>query len=117
MMGGNPNKYLAAKGDYRIQLEGGTFIPLYPGDKMTPFTPSRPAPQFANFVEAVARQIGVAAGMPYELVMKDFSTTNYSSARASLLEAWRFFINRRVWLRDVLGRPGGPFTNSGSKRR
>ena len=60
-----------------MQLEGGTFIPLYPGDKMTPFTPSC-APQFANFVEAVARQIGVAAGMPYELVMKDFSKTNYS---------------------------------------
>lgn len=98
MMGGDPNKYLDKKADYRIQLEGGTFIPLYPGDKMTPFTPSRPAPQFANFVEAVARQIGVAAGLPYELVMKDFSKTNYSSARAALLEAWRFFINRRVWL-------------------
>jgi lambda family phage portal protein len=98
MMGGDANKYLATKGDYRIQLEGGTFIPLYPGDKMTPFTPARPAPQFSNFVEAVLRQIGTAMGMPYELVQKDFSKTNYSSARAALLEAWRFFINRRTWL-------------------
>jgi lambda family phage portal protein len=105
LMGGDPNKYLAAKGDYRIQLEGGTFIPLYPGDKMTPFTPSRPAPQFSNFVEAVARQIGVAVGLPYELVMKDFSKTNYSSARAALLEAWRFFINRRTWLANYWASP------------
>jgi lambda family phage portal protein len=98
MMGGDPNQYLATKGEYRIQLEGGTFIPLYPGDKMTPFVPARPAPQFSNFVEAVSRQIGTALGMPYELVLKDFSKTNYSSARAALLEAWRFFTNRRVWL-------------------
>ena len=105
LMGGDPNAYLAGKSEYRVQLEGGTFIPLYPGDKMTPFTPSRPAPQFANFVEAVSRQIGVAVGLPYELVMKDFSKTNYSSARASLLEAWRFFINRRTWLATYWASP------------
>jgi lambda family phage portal protein len=98
LMGGDPNKYLATKSEYRIQLEGGTLIPLYPGDKLTPFTPARPAPQFSQFVEAVVRQIGTAVGLPYELLMKDFSKTNYSSARASLLEAWRFFINRRTWL-------------------
>jgi lambda family phage portal protein len=98
MMGGDPNKYLETKGQYRIKLEGGTLIPLYPGDKLTPFTPTRPAPQFSNFVEAVARQVGVAVGMPYELVMKDFSKTNYSSARAALLDAWRFFLGRRAWL-------------------
>ena len=98
LMGGDANKYLATKGEYRPELEGGTFIPLYPGDKMTPFVPARPAPQFSNFVEAVLRQIGTALGMPYELVQKDFSKTNYSSARAALLEAWRFFTNRRTWL-------------------
>jgi lambda family phage portal protein len=98
MMGGDPNAYLQTKGEYRVQLEGGTFIPLYPGDKMTPFVPARPAPQFSNFCETVLRQIGTALGMPYELVLKDFSKTNYSSARAALLEAWRFFINRRTWL-------------------
>jgi len=30
--------------------------------------------------------------------MKDFSKTNYSSARAALLEAWRYFLGRRAWL-------------------
>lgn len=98
LMGGDPNAYLATKGEYRIQLEGGTLIPLYPGDKLAPFIPSRPAPQFATFCEAVYRQIGTALGLPYELVVKDFSKTNYSSARAALGEAWRFFQNRRSWL-------------------
>ena len=54
MMGGDASGYLAAKNEYRVQLEGGTFIPLYPGDKMTPFAPDRPAPQFAAFSEFVA---------------------------------------------------------------
>jgi lambda family phage portal protein len=81
-----------------MHLEGGTFIPLYPGDKMTPFLPARPAPQFASFVETILRQIGNSLGLPYELVMKDFSKTNYSSARAAMLEAWRGFMNRRTQL-------------------
>jgi lambda family phage portal protein len=98
MMGGDPNGYLQAKSEYRVQLEGGTVVPLYPGDKMTPFTPSRPSQQYAAFVESVLRQIGASMGLPYELVLKDFSKTNYSSARAALNEAWRFFLNRRTWL-------------------
>ena len=105
MMGGDPNAYLAAKNEYRVQLEGGTFIPLYPGDKMTPFVPSRPAPQFAQFSEFVMRQIGVSMGLPYEQIMKDYSKTNYSSARAALLESWRYFTTRRAWVASAWAQP------------
>jgi len=105
MVGGNPNAYLEAKNEYRVQLEGGSVIPLYPGDKMMPFAPDRPAPQFPAFCEYVARQIGVTLGLPYELILKDFSKTNYSSARASLLEAWRGFLTRRTWLTTYWAQP------------
>ena len=98
MFGGDMNKYLECKNEYRTELEGGTFIPIYPGDKLTPFTPARPSGQFSAFVETIMRQIGTALGLPYELILKDFSKTNYSSARASLLQAWRFFMARRDWL-------------------
>ena len=37
--------------------------------------------------------------------MKDFSKTNYSSARAALMEAWRFFMGRRQWLSTYWARP------------
>lgn len=80
-------------------------IPLYPGDKLTPFAPARPSAQFPAFVETVMRLIGNAMGMPYELVLKDFSKTNYSSARAALLEAWRFFYSRRSWLSTYWAQP------------
>ena len=105
MVGADPNAYLTNKNEYRVELEGGTFIPLYPGDKMTPFAPDRPAPQFAAFSEFVLRQIGVTLGVPYELLMKDFSKTNYSSARAALLESWRYFTTRRNWLSQFWCQP------------
>jgi lambda family phage portal protein len=66
-----------------------------PGDKFTGFDPKRPNPAFGQFLENAFRIIAVALDMPYELLLKDFSKTNYSSARASMLEAWRAFYRRR----------------------
>lgn len=105
MVGGDANAYLAAKNEYRVQLEGGSMFALYPGDKMTPFAPDRPAPQFAAFSEFVLRQIGVSMGLPYEQLMKDYSKTNYSSARAALLESYRYFTTRRSWLTTYWAQP------------
>jgi lambda family phage portal protein len=56
-------------------------------------------------VLAVLRHIAAGLNIPYELLVKDFSKTNYSSARAALLEAWRFFMGRRRWLTDYWLRP------------
>lgn len=46
---------------------------------------------FGIFLETVQRALGAGVGLPYEIVAKDFSKTNYSSARAALLEAYRVF--------------------------
>lgn len=90
--------YLKARQDHAVGLKAGSMIPLFPGDKATSFLPQRPASGFGAFVENIYRVIGVAMDMPYELLMKDFSKTNYSSARAAMLEAWRSFYRRRDWL-------------------
>jgi lambda family phage portal protein len=92
--------YLAQKNEYRVALKGAAVLPLFPGDKMSPFTPTRPNGVYGQFVENVLRHIAAGLNLPYELLLKDFSKTNYSSARAALLEAWRFFIGRRKWLTD-----------------
>jgi lambda family phage portal protein len=101
MMGGDPNSYLARKNEWKTQLRGGAMIPLYPGDKLSPFAPSRPSTQYTPYVETTLRHIAAGLNMPYELLIKDFSKTNYSSARAALLEAWRYFNYRRKWIADV----------------
>jgi len=60
---------------------------------------TRPSGNLPAFLETVLRAIGAGGGgMPYELVAKDFSKTNYSSARAALEEAWRVFGFNQDWL-------------------
>lgn len=89
----------------RAKLKSGAIVPLYPGEKLASFNPSRPAAGFATFTEAVLRHIATGINLPYELLLKDFSKTNYSSARAALLEAWRYFRSKRQWLSDNWARP------------
>lgn len=90
--------YLNLRNEYRTPLKGGAVVPLAPGEKLSSFTPGRPATAYSMFVESLMRHIGAGIGLPYELLLKDFSKTNYSSARAAILEAWRFFLGRRSWL-------------------
>lgn len=92
------DEWLQIRKDHAVALESGSIIPLAPGDKMESFMPQRPAAQFGAFLESVFRIIAVGMDMPYELLLKDFSKTTYSSARSAMLEAWRSFNRRRDWL-------------------
>ncbi|TWA76438.1 lambda family phage portal protein [Azospirillum brasilense] len=95
---GGPDEYLAARAEHAVRLKAGAVLPLFPGDEVRPFTPARPAAAFDAFTKSVLRHISAGLNIPYEILMKDFTQTNYSSARAALLEAWRFFNGRRQWL-------------------
>ncbi len=68
------------------------------GEKPHILKSDRPGDSFGVFIETVLRAIGAATGMPYEIISKDFSKTNYSSARAALQEAWRVFELYQDWL-------------------
>jgi lambda family phage portal protein len=98
LFNGDHKAYLQARADHAVTLEGGAMLPLFPGDQMKSFLPNRPNTGFGSFCENMTRIIGVGADLPYELVMKDFSKTNYSSYRAAMLEAWRAFSRKRDWL-------------------
>lgn len=95
---GSSEQFMDSRKGWDVRLEGAGVIPLHPGDKLSPFVPSRPNGAYEAFVEAVLRYISAGLNMPYELLMKDFSKTTYSSARAALLEAWRYFNAKRDWL-------------------
>jgi lambda family phage portal protein len=75
-------------------LEPGMVEYLGQNQDVTFANPNRPGDTFDAFVERILRMIGASLGLPYELVIKDFSKTNYSSARAALLQAYRVF---QVW--------------------
>lgn len=108
MFGGaaNPGQaYLNDRAQWEAQLQGGAIIPMYPGDKLSSFNPGRPSSAYKDFLEIKFREAGVGIDLPYELFMKDFSKTTYSSARAALLEAWRSFKSRRKWLKSYWCQP------------
>ncbi|HXC37874.1 MAG TPA: phage portal protein [Burkholderiales bacterium] len=88
-----------------IDHMGAQIIPVPLGDKVSSFSPGRPSSNYDPFVTSFLRWISVGLHLPYELLMKDFSKTNYSSARAALLEAWRFFNRRRKWLSEYWMQP------------
>lgn len=91
--------------EWRVQMRGGAMIPLPPGTKMTAFSPTRGTSELESFATLMLRHIAVGLNLPYELVFKDFSKTNYSSARAALLEAWRYFLSCRQLISDGWASP------------
>lgn len=96
---------LANRGRTSIEFNAGMVVPLGLGEDLAGFTPARPVDSFAPFVDTLFRHIAAGLNIPYELLMKDFSKTNYSSARAALLEGWRFFRGRRRWLTTYWAQP------------
>lgn len=87
-----------------IALSPGMIASLEPGEDISVANPGRPNSNFEGFVSAICRQIGSALELPYELVIKQFSSS-YSASRGALLEAWKMFRMRRQWLQDSFCQP------------
>lgn len=87
-----------------IEWGPGSVIDLAPGEKAKAVTPGRPNSNFDGFVSSVARQIGAALELPYELLMEQF-TSSYSASRAALLEAWKAFSQWRDWMVEKFCQP------------
>ena len=59
---------------------------------------------YDSFMNGALKRIGMAVGIPYEVLAKQFQSS-YSAARAAQVEAWRFFINIRKWYVKKLHKP------------
>lgn len=82
--------------DSAYEMGNGAIVGLAEGEDISTANPGRPNSGFDAFVLSVVRQIGVALGLPYELMIKHF-TASYSASRAALNEAQRAFKQRRFW--------------------
>lgn len=94
----------ASEDEKEIKLGSGSIVDLAPGETISSFAPNRPNNAFESFLQSVLRQIGVALGLPFEVLIKHF-TASYSASRAALLESWRFFQGRREFLCTQFCRP------------
>ena len=81
------------------EIEPGMVSYLAPGEQISFGNPSGLSTSYNEFVVRQLKTIGGSLGLPLELLTKDFSETNYSSARAALLEARRVF---QRWQRVII---------------
>ncbi|HET7552190.1 MAG TPA: phage portal protein [Gemmatimonadaceae bacterium] len=72
-------------------------LDLAAGEDVVFADPKRPNPALEAFFEMMLREVGVAIELPFEFLVKHF-TSSYSASRAALLEAWRAVVTRRGWL-------------------
>ena len=89
-------------GERVTSFEPGVFKYLAPGESVS--VPSLDAPdgQFEPFVRGMLRAVSAGLGVSFESISHDFSQTNYSSSRLSLLEErdnWRML---QRWLTENL---------------
>ena len=94
----------AASAASEIGLGMGTVVGLNPGEKVNFANPSRPNPNFDGFITAMLRQVGMALGLPVELLIKQFNGS-YSASKAAILDAWIYIRSERVWLSNSFCQP------------
>lgn len=86
-------------------FEPGVFKYLNPGEQVTVPSMQRPGGEFDPFMRSMLRAVAAGIGCGYESISKDYSQTNYSSSRLSLLDErdhWRVL---QSWLIDNLHQP------------
>lgn len=90
----DPNAPVVDVGEYA--LGPGTLNALPMGVDVKAMDASNAQSTFGIFIQELIKQIGAALGQPYEVLMKNF-TSSYSASRAALLQAWDEYKQRRVW--------------------
>ncbi|WP_313891132.1 phage portal protein [Psychrobacillus sp.] len=90
--------------DDTVELGNGVVNFLREGETVSFANPNRTNTAFDSFVTSICRQIGVALEIPYEVLMKHF-TSSYSASRGALLEAWKMYKKRREWMANGFCQP------------
>lgn len=82
-------------------IESGVIQHLEPGEELNFHTPNRPNTAIDAFLRYMLREVAAGVGTSYASISQDYSQTNYSSSRLSLLDdrdCWRAL--QQWWLRS-----------------
>ena len=74
--------------DFQLELAPGAVYSLPPGKHVDAVNPLRANNQFETFVNTCIMTIASSMGIPKEVLVKKYES-NYTAARASLLDFWR----------------------------
>lgn len=78
------------------QLGNGSIVKLAKDQDISTVDPKRPNGLYADFFEAICKQIGASLEIPHEILLQVFGSS-YSASRAALLEGIKFFSRWQDW--------------------
>lgn len=85
-------------------FEPGKIRTLAPGEDFKSFSPTRPSGLLDPFMRYMLRSVAAGVGLSYETLSKDYSQSNYSSSRLSLLDERDTWRQLQQWLIDTFHR-------------
>ena len=107
---GNPSTqwaldYLNAVNEYsggakNLYMDGARIPVFMPGTRLKLQNPGNNGPLGAEFESSLLRHIAASLGVSYEQLSRDYTQTNYSSARASMGETWKHMLTRKKLVAD-----------------
>lgn len=91
------NEYSGAKGH---KIDGVKIPHFFPGTKLNIRPAGHGGPLGTEFEQSLLRYIAANLGISYEQLSRDYSKTNYSSAKAAMTETWKFMQSRKKAIAD-----------------
>jgi len=92
-------KYLMAVNSFhngsKLALNGVKIPHLWPGEKLNLQTSGNVDNGFTDLESSILRWMSAGLNVPYEPFARDYRQSTYSSARASMMEGWRYYMGRR----------------------
>lgn len=85
-----------------IAIDGVKLPHLFPGTKLSLKPMGTPGGVGTDFEQSLLRHTASALGLSYEQFTRDYTKTNYSSARASMGETWKYMQGRKKNVADRL---------------
>lgn len=83
-----------------IAVDGVKMPHLFPGTKLNIQQLGQPGGVGDGFEQSLLRHTAACLGLSYEQFTRDYTKTNYSSARASMTETWKFMQSRKKAVAD-----------------
>lgn len=83
-----------------MQVDGVKIPHLMPGTKLNMMPMGKPGGIGTEFEQSLLRYLAADLGVSYEQVSRDYSKTNYSSARAAMNETHKYMMSRKKMVAD-----------------
>ncbi len=84
-----------------LKIDGVSIPHFFPGTRLKLQNPGNTGPLGDTFEASLLRYIAANLGVSYEQLSRDYSATNYSSARAAMGETWKHMLARKKRVADT----------------